>query len=145
MGIITGFIGKYFLEALVVIGFGIVSKVASKYLSSERWLTIKEMVLTSMLWAEETYGIGNGGQKWTKAWQKVTQLLKAKGITIKEKEIPLVTDLMKSNIPEINYLTYSALPPVAIVKRDILNSTPEYRRLADILKNKHSKKKEMKQ
>jgi len=144
MEIILGFVGKYFLEAIVVISFGIVSKVALKYLSSERWLTIKEMTLTAMLWAEETYGIGNGGQKWTKAWQKIIVLLKTKGITIKDKEIPLVTDLMKSNIPEINSLTYSALPKVATVKRDILNSTPEYQKLANILKKKHDKGKELK-
>ncbi|GAJ05895.1 unnamed protein product, partial [marine sediment metagenome] len=52
-----------------------------------------------------------------------------------------VTDIMKSNIPEINSITYSALPPEASFERNILKSTPEYKKLADILRKKHPEKK----
>lgn len=144
MSIILSFVSKYFLESLVVIAFGIVSKVGLKYFSIERWATIKEMVLTAMLWAEETYGIGNGGEKWTKAWQKIIELLKAKGITLKNKEISLVTDLMKSNIPEINSITYSALPPDSSLNRDIFSSTPTYKTLLANLRKKYLKIEEQK-
>ncbi|GAI77736.1 unnamed protein product, partial [marine sediment metagenome] len=115
----------------------IISKVALKYFSNDRWETIKETVLTSMLWAEEQFGIGHGDEKWTKAWQKIIELLQKKGIKLSEKEIPLVTDVMKSNIPEINSITYSALPPEATLERKILSSTPEYKKLIDQLKKKY--------
>lgn len=142
MNVILTFVSKYFLESIIVIAFGIISKVGLKYFSVERWATIKDMVLTAMLWAEEAYGIGNGQEKWTKAWQKIVELLKARGITIKDKEIPLVTDLMKSNIPEINSITYSALPPEASLNRDIFSSTPVYKTLLTNLRKKHLETKE---
>ncbi|RXG64091.1 hypothetical protein ES695_14175, partial [Candidatus Atribacteria bacterium 1244-E10-H5-B2] len=99
MELILGFIYKYFFDALIVLGFGIVSKVALRYFSHDRWETIKETVLTSMLWAEEQFGIGHGDEKWTKAWRKIVELLLKKGIKLSEKEIPIVNDIMKSNIP----------------------------------------------
>jgi Asp-tRNA(Asn)/Glu-tRNA(Gln) amidotransferase A subunit family amidase len=141
MELVLGFIYKYFFDALIVLGFGIVSKIALRYFSNDRWETIKETVLTSMLWAEEQFGIGHGDEKWTKAWKKIIELLQKKGIKLSEKEIPLVSDIMKSNIPKINSITYSALPPEATLERDILKSTPEYKKLADILRKKHPEKK----
>ncbi|MBA7485446.1 hypothetical protein ES705_49692 [subsurface metagenome] len=141
MELVLGFIYKYFFDALIVLGFGIVSKIALRYFSNDRWETIKETVLTSMLWAEEQFGIGHGDEKWTKAWNKIIELLQKKGIKLSEKEIPLVSDIMKSNIPKINSITYSALPPEATLERDILKSTPEYKKLADILRKKHPEKK----
>ena len=141
MELVLGFIYKYFFDALIVLGFGIVSKIALRYFSNDRWETIKETVLTSMLWAEEQFGIGHGDEKWTKAWRKIVELLLKKGIKLSEKEIPIVNDIMKSNIPKINSITYSALPPEATLERDILKSTPEYKKLADILRKKHPEKK----
>lgn len=142
MEIIFGFVYKYFFDALVVLGFGIISKVALRYFSNDRWETIKETVLTSMLWAEEQFGIGHGDEKWTKAWQKIVELLQKKGIKLSEKEIPVVTDIMKSKIPEINSITYSALPPEASLEREVFISTPKYKALIDRLKEKHSVGKE---
>lgn len=142
MEVILGFISKYFFDSLVVLGFAIVSKVALKYFSNDRWETIKETILTAMLWSEETFGIGHGQEKWTKAWQKIVELLQKKGITLSDKEIPIVTDIMKSNVPEINSITYSSLPLVAREERDIPKALPGYKALSDKLKAKYAESKE---
>jgi hypothetical protein len=139
MEIIFTFIGKYFFDSLIVLGFGIVSKVALKYLSNSRWESIKEIVLTSMLWAEETFDLGHGQEKWTKAWQKIILLLKKKGIVLKEKEISFVTDMMKSNVPIINSITYSTVPEVIRELRDVPGRSPEIKKLLDKMQKKNFK------
>jgi hypothetical protein len=138
MSVIFSFISKYFLDSLIVIAFGIITKIGLKYFSNDRWETIKEMVLTAMLWAEETYGIGTGQEKWTKAWQKIIELLQAKGITLSEKEVPIITSLMKATVPEINQITYSALPDEAKDERVIANPDPSYKALIDKLRAKYN-------
>jgi len=70
-----------------------------------------------MLWAEETYGLGTGSQKWTEAWNKLTELLQVQGIKLNDKEMTVAQVQMKSNIPEINALTYSALPETSTIVR----------------------------
>jgi len=112
MSFLINFISNNFLNGLVVAVFGIISKVALKYFSNDRWEIIKENILVAMLWAEETYGLGHGQEKWQKAWQKIIELLEKKGIKLKEKEISLVTDMMKSNVPVINSISYSTVPEV---------------------------------
>ena len=139
MEIILGFVSKYFLKSLVVLGFGIVSKVALKYFSNDRWEVIKENILIAMLWAEETFGMGHGQEKWNKAWQKIVELLKKKGIILKEKEISIVTDMMKANVPVINSITYSTVPEVVRELRDIPARSPEYKSMLDKLYKKHIK------
>lgn len=138
MEMIFNFISKYFLDSLVVLGFGIISKVALKYFSNDRWEVIKENILIAMLWAEETFGLGHGQEKWTKAWQKIVELLKKKGITLTDKEITTVTDMMKSNIPVINSISYSAVPEVIREQRDLPMRSPEIQKLLDDLRKKHS-------
>jgi len=139
MGIITAFIGKYFMEALVVLGFGIISKVALKYFSNDRWEIIKENILISMLWAEEHFGLGHGQEKWNKAWQKIIELLEKKGIKLSEKEIPMVTDMMKSNVPIVNSISYSTVPEVVRELREVPLRSPEMTNLIKKLKVKHPK------
>jgi len=78
MSFLINFISNNFLNGLVVAVFGIISKVALKYFSNDRWEIIKENILVAMLWAEETYGLGHGQEKWQKAWQKIIELLEKK-------------------------------------------------------------------
>jgi len=139
MEIVLGFITKYFLEALVVLGFGIVSKIALKYFSNDRWEVIKENILIAMLWAEETFGMGHGQEKWSKAWQKIVKLLEERGITLTEKEITTVTDMMKANVPVINSITYSTVPEVVRELRDVPGRSPEIKKLLDSLRKKYLK------
>ena len=139
MEIILTFIGKYFMEALVVLGFGIVSKVALKYFDNDRWEAIKENILIAMLWSEETFGLGHGQEKWSKAWQKLIELLKNKGIVLSEKEIRTVTDMMKANVPVINSISYSTVPEVVRELREIPGRSPEMKKLLEDMRKKYPK------
>jgi len=140
MEIILAFVSKYFFDSLIVLGFGIISKLALKYLSNDRWEVIKENILIAMLWAEETFGLGHGQEKWNKAWQKIEELLKNKGIILNEKEIQTVTDMMKANVPVINSITYSTVPEVVRELRDVPRESPEVKKLIDGLRKKYQKK-----
>ena len=140
MGTILAFVSKYFFDFLIVVGFGIISKLALKYLSNDRWEVIKENILIAMLWAEETFGLGHGQEKWNKAWQKIVELLEQKGIVLKEKEIRVVTDMMKANVPVINSITYSTVPEVVRELRDVPRESPEIKKLIDDLRKKYQKK-----
>ncbi len=117
MELITGFIAKYFMQAALAIIVTVFTKVCLKYFGNDRTAKIKETILTAMLWAEETYGLGTGSQKWTEAWTKLIKLLQEQGIKLNNKEITTVTTQMKANIPEINSLVYSALPEISTVTR----------------------------
>jgi len=139
MGTVIDFVSKYFLESLVVLGFGILSKIALKYFSNDRWEVIKENILIAMLWAEETFGLGQGQEKWNKAWQKIIELLEKKGITLTEKEITTVTDMMKANVPVINSISYSSVPEVVREIRNVPTRSPEITKLIEALRKKHSK------
>jgi len=137
MGIILSFASKYFMEAIVVLAFGMVSKVALKYFSNDRWEVIKENILVAMLWAEEMYGLGHGQEKWQKAWQKIIKLLEKKGIKLKDNEISIVTDMMKANVPVINSITYSTVPEVVRELREIPDRSPETKKLIEKMRKKH--------
>jgi len=139
MEMILSFISKYFLESLVVLGFGIVSKVALKYFSNDRWEVIKENILIAMLWSEETFGLGHGQEKWNKAWQKIVELLEKKGIKLSEKEITTVTDMMKANVPVINSISYSTVPEVVRELREIPGRSPKMKKLLEDLRKKNPK------
>lgn len=141
MGTLFTFASKYFLDAIVVLAFGIISKVALKYFSNDRWEVIKENVLISMLWAEEHFGLGHGQEKWNKAWQKIIELLEKKGIKLSEKETTIVTDMMKSNVPIVNSISYSTVPEVVREIRDIPLRSPEMNTLVNSLKKKYPKPK----
>jgi hypothetical protein len=139
MSFLINFISNNFLNGLVVAVFGIISKVALKYFSNDRWEIIKENILVAMLWAEETYGLGHGQEKWQKAWQKIIELLEKKGIKLKEKEISLVTDMMKSNVPVINSITYSTVPEVTRELREAPKRHPEIQTIIEKLRKKRAK------
>ena len=117
MELITGFVAKYFMQAALAVIVTVFTKVCIRYFGNDRTTKIKETILTAMLWAEETYGIGTGPQKWTKAWQKLIELLQVQGIRLSDKEISFAQIQMKANIPEINSLVYSALPEISTVTR----------------------------
>lgn len=101
---------KYFLEAILVFLVGMITKFLVDKFGQDRANEIKDAILTAMLWAEEAYGIGHGDEKWTVAWNKIIEILKKKGITLKKGEISYVRDIMKATVPEINAKIYSALP-----------------------------------
>jgi len=124
MSFIIDFLSNNFLTGIIVAVFGIVSKFALRFFSNDRWETIKENILIAMLWAEETYGLGHGQEKWQKAWQKIVELLAKKGIKLKEKEISIVTDMMKSDVPIINSISYSTVPEVVRELREAPKTAP---------------------
>jgi len=137
MGIILSFIYKYFFDSLIVLAFAGFSKVLITYFGNDRAIKIKETVLIAMLWAEEQFGIGTGDQKWTAAWNKIVELLQKQGIKLKTKEISFVTDLMKSNIPDINAMIYNTLPEKSKEVRELRLRTPETIALVNELRKKY--------
>jgi Asp-tRNA(Asn)/Glu-tRNA(Gln) amidotransferase A subunit family amidase len=134
---LLGFLGKYFFDAIIVFAVGMFSTALIKQFGNERGTKIKESILAGMLWAEEAFGLNNGDEKWTKAWQKIIELLKEQGITLKEKEIPYVTTLMKANIPEINAITYASQPEAVIEARFLSTSRKDYQDTIDELRKKY--------
>ena len=137
MELITGFISKYFMQAALAVIVTVFTKVSIKYFGNDRTTKIKETILTAMLWAEETYGIGTGPRKWTEAWQKLTELLQIQGIKLSDKEMAVASTQMKANIPEINSLVYSALPEVSTVTRSPDLKPTEMSKLVDKLRLKY--------
>jgi alpha-D-ribose 1-methylphosphonate 5-triphosphate synthase subunit PhnL len=113
------------------------SKALFKQFGEIRGQKIKETILQAMLYAEEKFGIGSGDQKWTEAWRKIIELLGKQGIVLKNKEITYVQDLMKSAIPEINAITYSALPDEIKSTRNVKIAIPEVKVLLDKLREKY--------
>lgn len=138
---ILTFIVSHFSEALLVIALGMFSKALVKQFGNDRANKIKETILAAMLWAENQLGIGHGSQKWTAAWNKIIEMLQKQGIKLKNEEISYVQDLMKSNIPEINEKTFSALPEKVKEARLIMR-TPEIVEAINKLKEKHKTDKE---
>lgn len=142
MSIILGFLSNYFLEGIMIIALGIVTKVAQKYLSNDRIDKIKEGILEAMLYAEEAYGIGNGSEKWTLAWQTLIKILEKQGIKLKGTEQEQAKTLMKATVPEINQIVYSTLPKSELISRDIKFRNDDTTRLVEKLKRKHAIKEE---
>jgi hypothetical protein len=87
---------------MVSIGYGFLKN----KLGEERASTIKEAILTAMLWAEEELGIGNGNQKWEEAWKKLIEILADKKIQLRRSEEKAVKTMMKANVGKINQQTY---------------------------------------
>lgn len=137
MSIVLNFIYKYFFEAIVVFLTGMITNYLIKQFGKERAEAIREAVLTAMLWAEEVFGIGNGEEKWVKAWQKIVEILQSKGITLSQKENNYVTTLMKATVPEINQITYSSLPEVVKSTRKEYIRSKDVQEIISDLKAKH--------
>ena len=102
-------LSKYLLNALLIalvsIGYGFLKN----KLGEDRASTIKEAILSAMLWAEEELGIGNGGKKWEIAWQKLIEILADKNISLSKSEEKAVNTMMKANVGKINQQTYDIL------------------------------------
>jgi hypothetical protein len=138
--IIFAFVYKYFFAIILTYVVGMFSKALIKDFGNDRADKIKKTILSAMLWAEEQFGIGNGTQKWEEAWKKIRELLAVQGITLTTEEVPVVETLMKSNVPQINAITYSALPEADLQVREIKNRTPEATLLIEKLEEKYPPK-----
>ncbi|MBP8718504.1 MAG: hypothetical protein KBI07_05400, partial [Candidatus Atribacteria bacterium] len=99
---LSTFLSNYLLEAtliaLVSLGYGFLKN----KLGEDRAQTIKEAILTAMLWAEEELGIGNGNQKWEIAWQKLIEILTEKNIRLSKTEEKAAKTMMKANVGKVN-------------------------------------------
>jgi hypothetical protein len=109
-------LSNYLLEAtliaLVSLGYGFLKN----KLGEERAQTIKEAILTAMLWAEEELGIGNGNQKWEIAWQKLIEILAEKNIRLSKTEEKAAKTMMQANVGKVNQETYDLLLKRNLVK-----------------------------
>ena len=85
-------------------------------LGEERAGTIKEAILSAMLWAEEELGIGNGSQKWDVAWKKLIEILADKNISLRKSEEKAVKVMMKANVGRINQQTYDVMMKKKLIK-----------------------------
>jgi len=100
--ILSKYLFNALLLAMVSIGYGFLKN----KLGEERAKTIKEAILTAMLWAEEELGIGNGNQKWEEAWKKLIEILADKQIQLRKSEEKAVKTMMKANVGKVNQQTY---------------------------------------
>ncbi len=102
-------LSKFLLEGLLVlavsVGFGFLK---NKW-GNDRTETIKEALLTAMLWAEEEFGIGQGDKKWEEAWNKLLEILEGKKITLKAQETRDLQTMMKANINRVNREHYESI------------------------------------
>ena len=109
-------LSKYLLNALLIalvsIGYGYLKN----KLGEDRASTIKEAILSAMLWAEEELGIGNGNQKWEIAWKKLIEILADKNIKLRKSEEKVVKTMMKANVGRINKQTYDILSKRKLLK-----------------------------
>jgi hypothetical protein len=103
--ILSKYLFNALLLAIVSIGYGFLKN----KLGEERANTIKEAILSAMLWAEEKLGIGNGNQKWEEAWKKLIEILADKKIQLRKSEEKAVKTMMKANVGKINQQTYDTL------------------------------------
>ena len=103
--ILSKYLFNALLLAMVSIGYGFLKN----KLGEERANTIKEAILSAMLWAEEELGIGNGNQKWEEAWKKLIEILADKQIQLRKSEEKAVKTMMKANVGKINQQTYDVL------------------------------------
>jgi len=109
-------LSKYLLNALLIalvsIGYGYLKN----KLGEDRAGTIKDAILSAMLWAEEELGIGNGNQKWEIAWKKLIEILADKNISLRKSEEKAVRMIMKANVGRINQQTYDVLSKRKLLK-----------------------------
>ena len=110
--ILSKYLFNALLLAIVSIGYGFLKN----KLGEDRASTIKEAILTAMLWAEEELGIGNGNQKWEEAWQKLIKILANKNIRLRKSEEKAVKTMMKANVGRINSQTYDILSKRKLLK-----------------------------
>ena len=113
---IEAILSKYLLNALLLSLVSIFYSFLKNKLGEDRASTIKEAILSAMLWAEEELGIGNGGKKWEIAWKKLIEILADKNIRLRKSEEKAVKTMMKANIGKINRQTYDILSKRKLLK-----------------------------
>ena len=109
-------LSKYLLNALLLSLVSIFYSFLKNKLGEDRASTIKDAILSAMLWAEEELGIGNGNQKWDVAWKKLIEILADKNIKLKESEEKVVKTMMEANVGSINKQTYDILSKRILLK-----------------------------
>ena len=109
-------LSKYLLNALLIALVSISYGYLKNKLGEDRATTIKDAILSAMLWAEEELGIGNGGQKWNIAWKKLIEILADKNISLRKSEEKAVKMMMKANVGRINKQTYDILSKRKLIK-----------------------------
>ena len=109
-------LSKYLLNALLIALVSISYGYLKNKLGEDRASTIKEAILSAMLWAEEELGIGNGNQKWEIAWKKLIEILADKNISLGKSEEKAVKMMMKANVGKINQQTYDILSKRKLLK-----------------------------
>ncbi len=109
-------LSKYLLNALLLSLVSIAYSFLKNKLGEDRASTIKEAILSAMLWAEEELGIGNGNQKWEIAWKKLIEILADKNISLRKSEEKAVRIMMKANVGRINKQTYDILSKRKLLK-----------------------------
>jgi hypothetical protein len=109
-------LSKYLLNALLLSLVSIFYSFLKNKLGEERAGTIKDAILSAMLWAEEELGIGNGNQKWEIAWKKLIEILADKNIKLRKFEEKAVKTMMKANVGRINRQTYDVLLKKKLLK-----------------------------
>ena len=109
-------LSKYLLNALLLSLVSIFYSFLKNKLGEDRASTIKEAILSAMLWAEEELGIGNGNQKWEIAWKKLIEILADKNIKLRKSEEKVVKTMMKANVGSINKQTYDILSKRKLLK-----------------------------
>ena len=109
-------LSKYLLNALLLSLVSIAYSFLKNKLGEDRASTIKEAILSAMLWAEEELGIGNGNQKWEIAWKKLIKILADKNISLRKSEEKAVKMMMKANVGRINKQTYDILSKRKLLK-----------------------------
>ena len=109
-------LSKYLLNALLLSLVSIAYSFLKNKLGEDRAGTIKEAILSAMLWAEEELGIGNGNQKWDIAWKKLIEILADKNISLRKSEEKAVRTMMKANVGRINKQTYDILSKRKLLK-----------------------------
>jgi len=114
-------LSKYLLNALLLSLVSIGYSFLKNRLGEERAGTIKEAILSAMLWAEEELGIGNGNQKWEIAWKKLIEILADKNISLRKSEEKAVKVMMKANVGRINQQTYDVMLKKKLIKDKIID------------------------
>jgi len=109
-------LSKYLLNALLIAIVSISYGFLKNKLGEDRAGTIKEAILSAMLWAEEELGIGSGSQKWDVAWQKLIDILTDKNISLRKSEEKAVKTMMKAQVGKINQQTYDVLLKKKIIR-----------------------------
>jgi len=109
-------LSKYLLNALLLSLVSIFYSFLKNKLGEDRASTIKEAILSAMLWAEEELGIGNGNQKWEIAWKKLIEILADKNIKLRKSEEKVVKTMMKANVGKINQQSYDILSKRKLLK-----------------------------